>query len=57
MQKMQEVISKGMSEKLICPKCGERFFRVGFNFCPFDGTPIKWEKDENWFDYNQESIL
>jgi len=47
MQKMQEVISKDMSEKLSCPKCGERFFRVGFNFCPFDGTPIKWEKDEN----------
>lgn len=30
-------------ERLICPKCNERFFRVGFKFCPFDGTPISWK--------------
>ncbi len=36
-----------MSEKLICPKCGERFFRVRFKFCPFDGTPMEWKEIED----------
>ncbi len=34
-------------EKLICSKCNERFYRVGFKFCPFDGTPIEWKKDDS----------
>ncbi len=34
-------------EKLVCSKCDERFYRVGFKFCPFDGTPMEWEKDED----------
>ena len=31
-------------EVLICSKCKEQFYRVGFKFCPFDGTPMKWKK-------------
>ncbi len=34
-------------KKLICSKCNERFFRVGFNFCPFDGTHIEWNNYED----------
>lgn len=32
------------NKKLICSKCNERFYRETFKFCPFDGTPIKWEE-------------
>jgi len=30
-------------QKLVCSKCNERFYRLGFKFCPFDGTPIEWK--------------
>ena len=31
-------------EQLICSKCKQKFVRVEFKFCPFDGTPMKWEE-------------
>ena len=34
-------------EVLVCSKCNEKFYRVGFKFCPFDGMPIFWEKVKN----------
>ena len=36
---------KIMTEKLTCSNCKNRFYNVDFKFCPYDGTPIKWIKD------------